>query len=327
MSGATLSRPCDGAPLPRVLETVSNARTMQLNRLIAALLAVLVLAAAAPAGARQSAYGSAPLVRLDSNRPAVLVTINEQGPFLFVVDTATTNTVLSPMLRDRLRAPQLPGPPVEVVSAAGSVRSHYYRVAEISVAGVTVEGGRAVVIAVPEETGVMGILGAEYLSNFKVDLDMRARRMTLYPDRAPLQPEGFMRVQGTLTEHGIIVVPARVDNTRVSAAFDSGGRHTIANTWLAAAANKLVGGRARNQDTWVRDAADMRYTGVTEGFARISVGPANWYDAEVLISDIRVFDKIGHGTKPVIFIGMDLMSNRRVIIDYAGASLWLSRYD
>lgn len=305
---------------------MSNASTMRLHHLIAALLTALLLTAP-PAEARQSAYGSAPLVRLDSKRPAVLVAVNGQGPFLFIVDTGTTITVLSPELRERLRAPQLPGPPVDVISAAGSVRSHYYGVAEISLAGVTVESGRAVVMAVPDETSVMGILGAEYLSNFTVDLDMRARRMTLYPEHATVRAEGFVRIQGQLTEHGIIIVPARVEGVRVSAAFDSGGRHTIANTWLAAAANKFVGSRARNKDTWVRDAADMRYTGVTEGFARISVGPANWYGAEVLISDIRVFDKMGHGTKPMIFLGMDLMNHRRVIIDYAGAALWLSRYN
>ena len=57
----------------------------------------------------------------------------------------------------------------------------------------------------------------------------------------------------------------------------------------------------------------------------ISIGPATWYDRNVLISNIKVFDHIGHGKTPVIFVGMDLMVNRRVIIDYAGASLWLAR--
>lgn len=295
------------------------------RRPLAALFALLSLCLSPLADARTEPYGAAPLVRIDSNRPAVLVVINERGPFLFVVDTATTNTVLTPALQQRLRAPVLPGPAVDVVSAAASVRSHYYRIAEIALAGVIVEGGRAVVMNLPEEAGVMGVLGAEFLSNFKVDLDMRAKRMVLYPPRAPIHAPALLRVQGTLTEHGIIIIPARVENARVSAAFDSGGRQTIANSWLAGVTGHYDSTKVRNIQSYVRDAAGQRYVGVGEDFARIQVGPAVWYDRDVLISDIKVFDHIGHGTKPIMFIGMDLMAHRRVIIDYAGASLWLSR--
>jgi hypothetical protein len=298
---------------------------MSVRRPLAAFLALLSLCWASLADARTEAYGSAPLVRLASNRPAVMVVVNERGPFLFVIDTATTNTVLTPALQRRLRIPSLPGPAVDVVSAAGSVRSHYYRVAEIALAGVIVEGGRAVMMDLPEEEGVMGVLGAEFLSNFKIDLDMPAKKVTLYPEGAPIHAPGYYRVQGTLTEHGILVVPARVENTRVSAAFDSGGRHTIANSWLAAATEHFDSAKIRNFQSYVRDAASQRYVGVSEDFARIQVGPAIWTQRSVLISDIRVFEQIGHGTKPIMFVGMDLMAHRRVIIDYAGASLWLSR--
>ncbi|MDZ4870422.1 MAG: retropepsin-like aspartic protease [Alphaproteobacteria bacterium] len=298
---------------------------MSARRPLIALVAMVSLFIAGLAEARTEVYGAAPLVRLASNRPAVLVVINERGPFLFVVDTATTNTVLTPALQRRLRIPPLPGPAVDVVSAAGSVRSHYYRVAEIALAGVIVEGGRAVMMDLPEEEGVMGVLGAEFLSNFKVDLDMPAKRMALYPDRAAVLAPNHFRVQGRLTEHGIIVVPARVENTNVWAAFDSGGRRTIANSWLAGATGHYDSAKLRNYESYVRDAASRRYTGVSEDFTRIQVGPAIWSNRDVLISDIKVFEQIGHGTKPIMFIGMDLMANRRVIIDYADASLWLSR--
>jgi hypothetical protein len=217
--------------------------------------------------------------------------INERGPYLFVVDTATTNTVLTPALRDRLRVPTLPGPPVDVVSAAGSVRSHYYAIRELAVASVIVEDGRAVVM----------------------------------PLHTPLEAPGLHQIRGQLTEHGIILVPARVENTTVAAAFDSGGRYTIANSWLAAATGNYDIGKARNQESWVRDAGRQRYVGVTEDFARITLGPAVWYNRTVMIADIRVFDRIGHGTKPVMFVGMDLMQGRRVVVDYANASLWISR--
>lgn len=290
-------------------------------RLFAVALALLLAIAEAAA----TPYGSAQLVRLDSGRPGVRVVVNERGPFLFVVDTATTNTVFTPALFDRLRPPQLPGPPVDIISAAGSVRSHYYAIGEIAVAGVIVGGGRAVVMALPEDPIVMGILGAEFLSNFKVDLDLRIQRMTLYPENGPIPTAGLARLQGYVTEHGLIVVPARIEGIPVSASFDSGGRQTIANTWLAAATGHFDAVKVHNRESWVRDVARRRFFGQSETFARIQLGPLNWYERGVLISDIKVFDHIGHATKPAIFIGMDLMAGRRVIIDYAGASLWLQR--
>jgi hypothetical protein len=292
---------------------------------LAALALLLSVALSGVAQARSTAYGSIPLVRLSSNRPAVLVVINERGPFLFVVDTATTNNVLTPALQARLQVPVIPGPPVDVVSAAGSVRSQYYKLTEIALPGVIVEGGRAVVMNLPEEPGVMGVLGAEFLSNFKVDLDMPRRKMTLYPETATINAPGFFRIQGTLTDHGIILVPAKVENTRVAAAFDSGGRQTIANSWLAAATGHYDTAKVRNFQSFVRDAGRNRFFGVTEDFAKITVGPANWGTRSVLIADMRVFDHIGHGQTPVIFLGMDMMMHRRVIIDYPNASLWLSR--
>src|SRR5262249_12680771 len=106
---------------------------------------------------------------------------------------------------------------------------------------------------------------------------------------------------------------------------DSGGRQTIGNSWLAAATGHFDAAKVRNFQSYVRDAARNRFSGVTEDFGRITVGPALWNNRSMLITDIRVFEQIGYGRKPITFIGMDLMAHRRVIIDYAGASLWISR--
>ncbi len=288
-----------------------------------------ILGATAASAAHQQGepYGTQRLVRLSNNRPAVMVTINGQGPFLFLIDTATSSTVITPALRQRLNIPIVPGPQADVITAAGAVRSHYYSVAEIAWAGVIVEGVRAVVIDLPDELGIAGALGADILSNFIVDLDMApsAQTVTLHPFNAQLRLPGLRRIRGVLNPHGFIVVPVRVSNILAAGVFDSGAQLTVANSRLAAYARSVgITSVERNMEHNVTDAARNRRYAQSHDFDNITLGATTWRNARVMISDMRVFDQIGLGGQPSIFIGMDLMIGRRIVIDYASASLWLA---
>ena len=278
------------------------------------------------AAVARDAYGTQALVRLDNGRPGVMLTVNGQGPFLFMIDTATSNTVLTKALAALLHVPRLPGAEFDVVTASGAVRSHFYHVDEMTMAGVTVEGVRVVVFDLPVQFGIMGALGADFLSNFAVDLNLPQHAVTLYPQGAEFPTDGLTRVRGTLNAHGFIIVPVRVSNIYAAGAFDSGAELTVANSRLAAYARNVGMLTVERQvEHKVTDAAQMKRDAQSHDFERISLGPTTWIGPSVMISDMRVFDQIGIGNQPAIFIGMDLMEGRRIVIDYAGASLWLTR--
>lgn len=275
----------------------------------------------------RTAYGSQALVQLSDNRPGIMTYVNGQGPFLFLIDTATSHTVVVPELRERLALPAVPGPTYDVVTAAGSVRSSFYQVREIACSGVIVEGGKVVVIDLPREFGIAGVLGADFLQNFTVDLDIGARKVTLYPEGTVVQNRGLQRVRGHLSPHGFIIAPANVDGVRVAAVFDSGAALTVANPQLAAMNHRTVKIIARVQESKVVDAAHQRGWAESIGFSRISLGPVSWRERDVMIADMRVFSQIALDRRAAIFIGMDLMMGRRVVLDYAGAALWLAPAD
>ncbi|MCE9523371.1 MAG: retroviral-like aspartic protease family protein [Alphaproteobacteria bacterium] len=288
--------------------------------------AALLALAAAPARAEDAPYGSQSLIRLSNNRPAVMLTVNGKGPFLFMIDTATSHTVFTPALAARLHLPRLPGAEFDVVTASGAVRSHFYRVEEMAMAGVTVEGVPAVVIDLPDALGIMGALGADFLSNFTIDLNLPVQTVTLYPQYAQVRAPGLQRLRGTLNAHGFIVVPARVSNILVAAVFDSGAQFTVANSRVAAYARGVgVSMVERTVESKVTDAGRQKRFAFSYDFDRIGLGPTSWQLPRIMISDMRVFDQIGLGNQPAIFIGMDLMNGRRIVIDYANASLWLAR--
>lgn len=287
-------------------------------------LACVTAAFAAEAFARTNAYGTQALVRLPGKRPGLMVAVNGYGPFRFLIDTATSHTVLTPQLRQRLALPVSPGPAYTVVTAAGTVRSHFHPVEEIAASGVIVEGIRAVVIDLPADLGVSGVLGADFLSNFTVDFDFKAQTIALYPEKTVLHLPGFQRLRGNLNSVGFIVAPARVENLMASGVFDSGAAFTVANPRLAAYTERTVRAIARNYENKVVDAARQRTWAHSYSFERISWGPASWRDRQIMVANMRVFGQIGLDGQPAIFIGMDLMAGRRIVMDYANASIWLA---
>jgi hypothetical protein len=313
------------APATPPLRTHRLRRLVPLHRSILLGVCLALGLFAADAQARdKAAYGVQEVLRLSNNRPAVKVVINGQGPFLFLVDTATSNTVLTPGLRDKLGLPATAGPAIDVVTAAGSARSHYHLIAETAMAGVIVEGVRAVVLPLPASLGIDGALGADFLSNFTVDLNIPARTITLYPERTELVLPGFRRIHGRANAHGFIILPALVEGIVTSAVFDSGAAFTVGNPRLAIAATRYGIPTARVIESTITDAVRQKQFAEAFNFTRVEMGPISWWDARVLIANMRVFKQLGLDSKPAIFIGMDLMGGRRIVIDYTSASVWLA---
>lgn len=287
-----------------------------------ALAASLTLTAAAHAAPKP--YGSQALVRLADSRPGINVVINGQGPFLFLIDTATSHTVVVPAVQQRLQLPTMPGPAYDVITAAGSVRSRLHKVDEIAAAGVIVEGGHAVVIDLPREFGIQGILGADFLSNFTVDLDLLRQTVTLYPEGTELRPPGLRRIRGRVNDYGFIILPGRADNVTSAVIIDTGAQYTVANPALAVFAQRTVKVIARNVESRVVDAARQRGWAETLRFARVALGPIVWRDRSVMIANMRVFAQIELERQPAIFFGMDMIAGRRIVLEYGSAAIWLS---
>jgi len=292
-------------------------------RLIAAIAMAGAMLAHAAFAAPQ-AYGSQPLVRLANGRPGVMVAVNGYGPFPFLVDSATSHTILSPALRDKLKIPATAGPSFSVVTAAGSVQSQFHVVDEIATAGVIVERVNAIVVDLPPSLGAVGIVGADFLWHFTVDLDFQARTMTLYPEKTIVQPTGFRRIDGIVNSAGFIVVPGRADNVATSFVYDSGAVLTVANAALARQTMRYPKIIARNIESKVVDAAMNRSGAESMNFRRLTLGPATWLDRRVLVAHMRVFEQVGLDDTPTIFIGDDVMGGRRIILDYGNAALYLA---
>jgi len=166
----------------------------------------------------------------------VPVTINGSGPYDFVLDTGSNNTMLDQKLADELALPH--GSERISVGVMGSVTMSAVYANSLSIAGATVAGKDLFLFTSADAKGlprkVRGVLGEDFLQNFDVLLDYRHQVLqlesglgtlaaTLTGEHLPVQLSGTL--QGKSTFRRLIVI-GRIqelgDNSPLSLVLDSG---------------------------------------------------------------------------------------------------------
>jgi predicted aspartyl protease len=272
-------------------------------------------------------YGQQPLVRLADNRVGLMVVVNGRGPFLFCLDTGTSKTVLTPRLLEVLGLAALPGDPVKVVTATGQLLSRYYAVNEIAAAGAVVEGERAISVDLPNNLGVWGAIGGDFLSNFIVDVDLRAQRVKLYPLSARPKVVGLERVEGRFDQHGLIIAQGKANGIPIEAVLDTGAQSSVSNVELATEVNHETVVVLEPNPRQVIDSDRRPIQAESAYFRQIQFGPTIWHDKLMAVSDLPSFGELGLASRPAILFGMDLLSNRRIVLDYNTGHVWVERRD
>jgi hypothetical protein len=108
---------------------------------------------------------------VDTPLVVVPVTINNHGPYKFLLDTGASNTVLSAAVADALGIPM--GRTEVMFSAAGNLRVNLRTLKTLQAGAALLEDVRIAVADFPlmKSLNVDGILGGDYLSRFKVSID------------------------------------------------------------------------------------------------------------------------------------------------------------
>ena len=97
-----------------------------------------------------------------------------------VLDTGATTTIISWYLSNSLGLePALSKEAVPFFTASGKIEAPLVRVEEVWVGSVVVKKLEVIVHDLPQESGVIGLLGLNFLRNFEVKLDFRKGRITL----------------------------------------------------------------------------------------------------------------------------------------------------
>jgi predicted aspartyl protease len=112
--------------------------------------------------------------------------VNGFGPYIFLVDTGTTRTVIDPELAQQLQAPVIGGNSLTTVFDVR--QDQLVRLSEMRLDEVTAFGMDAIVDQLEQvkilAPGVRGVLGEDFLSRFDILIDYK-KRLLRFGEAAP----------------------------------------------------------------------------------------------------------------------------------------------
>lgn len=245
-------------------------------------------------------------------RLTVPVTIGEEGPFRFMLDTGAQATVVSRALADRLEL--FERRPATLVGMASR-----RPVETISISDFGLGSRRFVVRTAPVVEGAHiggadGILGLDSLQNQRVLLDFRNQRIAVADAEELGGNRGYDIVVRARSELGqLIITRAQLDNIRISVIVDTGAQASVGNIALL---ERLR--RARSMgDSTLTDVNGETLGGTVRLAGELTVGGASVTNFPVLFADSPSFHALGLTDEPALILGMsELRLFRRVAIDF-----------
>ncbi len=300
-----------------------------MRRSLLALLLLAPLAACAEAPPRSPvAHGCtlerATTVALRNARNFMLAPVNLDGrETLFVVDTGAEASTVTPQAADALRLPNDSRRGSVLLGIAGPFRTPNVRVRRFAL-GEVVRVDQSLSIgrmpAFPaSEPPVAGLLGADVLSGYDVELDLPNGRMSLY---TPRDCPGFVPWPGAVgvpiarTRSGLAFVDAVVDGVSVRALLDTGARTTLLARATAASLGISQAALARDPQRVGIGIGLGNIDVRTHRFGELGLPGAMQHNVTANVADI-------HLPGVEMLLGADYLGARRIWISYSTGRLFL----
>ncbi len=273
--------------------------------------------------------------RIDfGSRFVTAVTIDGQGPFSFVIDTASSRSLIYEHVRAKLGLTKSQPDDITVYGINESAKALPVKPAVLTVAGQDIRGlTLGVLPARPgEASGVDGILGIDVLSRYFVVLDRSAMRLMLLAPDSEAARDYRDWPDTALTPRPLRNIPidfwymtAWFGQTRFTALFDLGAGITMMN-WPAA---ERLGVHEKDyhlpqdvQDA-VRDVLGTDEPAIKITQLTIALGSRSWNDQIALVANSDVFTHFNLDERPATILGAGLFRDNSLAIDFAGHRLFI----
>ncbi len=282
------------------------------------LLLPLSLAAALPVfagqdGQQQAAATDVVAIRKDQwSRMTVPVKVVEQGPFRFLIDTGSQNTVLSRELATRLSL--VSNRKARLISVAGTQMVDMVDLDQIDLGRRSYYGLSAPVLE-SEHMGADGILGLDSLQDQRVLVDFKKGLMAIDDAKNLGGNRGFEIVVEARRRSGqLIMADAKLEGIKVQVVIDTGAETSIGNIALQKALTRK------------RKAEKIELLSVTGHQVSADLSYARWLEiADVRFNNVAIaytdapaFKALKLDSRPSLLLGMrDLRSLDRLAIDFS----------
>lgn len=262
----------------------------------------------------------------------VSATVNGRGPYDFIIDTGASHSLVFENLAKIHEFPPSGGEPQLVLGIASSAYYPTYSVGDIAVGPAVLKDAATVIIAdwTVDERAPQGVLGLDFLTQFRLLFDDRAQELTIYAldtplpraneqwRAAPLEGFEFNREAGEM-----FVISARMNRATVRFILDLGAAGTVINTLAFRRIREREPGleiviRSSGRATGrIIDALDTTVRTHAVRVNSIRTDRINWGGAVVVIHDASIFAELGVDGEPFGLFGSDMFRNRSFVLDFS----------
>ncbi|WP_296595853.1 retroviral-like aspartic protease family protein [Phenylobacterium sp.] len=246
------------------------------------------------------------------------VTINEQGPFNFLLDTGANVSCVSHRLMERLALK--PGETALVHTVVGARERPVVTLDRLQVGPRDRRRVRAPALPLkgPE---VDGILGVDWLKGQRLVLDFKHSRLEITRSQSDSPEPGRVVVVPARRRKGqLTIVDADLSGSKISAIIDSGAQGTLCNLKLRDLARSQEMRRGEPQApqyVQMESLAGERFTGEAVFLPFLRLGGLHLGNVPVTCADMHVFDIWGLKEVPALVLGMDLLRQfEQVALDF-----------
>lgn len=297
----------------------------------AVVLALALGGVAAAANTRAIGCGTSRVgeITVATLRNAPIVTVVANGaPVTLLLDTGAEWTILTPAAAKRVggQAPRIEFQR-QIRGLAGSLATNEVELRSFT-AGDTAIPWRRVRVAPLNMPSVFsgpldGVLGADTLSSFDIDLDLPHHRMVFYgkqscPSAAPawVEPYATIPVRKSFSNH--LSFPVQLDGRQIDTFMDTGAQLSVLATKAALALGVTEAALSRDRATVTLGAAAERLNSHLHRFSHMEVGGEVVRNPALIIADVSLKDAD-------LVLGIDFLGSRRVWLSYGSQQIFLAR--
>ena len=275
---------------------------------------------AAPARACEPLDPDAPSVagatsRDAAGRAVALISINDQGPFRFIIDTGANRSVLSKALATRLGL--APSGEDVVHSIEGAEPAMLVNVESLSFGALRLSRGDTPVLDGPMLAEEHGLLGVDGMAGRLLHVDFTKHCVEIYESAAQLPMQGWLSVPARMRFGTMLTVQGKIMGVNVNVLIDTGSDISLANERFRDA---LRGVAARTIEHHGGHAFTFGRPIVLEQSVwtpNLRLGNTYVESVNAYIGDFHIFDVWGLQDEPTLLIGMDVLArSREMAIDY-----------
>lgn len=296
-------------------------------------IAAMVLAVAA-GGAKAAPVTQTPYTIGFGQRFAIKVFLNGQGPFDFLLDTASTRTILYEHARARLGEADHPEDPISLFSINGALKAPSLRLKGLKLGDLDLTDlNIAVVPDTPtREDEPDGVLGLDVLRNYVLVLDRSTGLFSLYAHAADAPPEILAWPSTSMTplkpkrlNVELWTINAGIQGVDTQSIFDLGAGATILD-WRFAATIGLTKSEFLSHPlpAELQDLLGKGSPVVLVYDLRLWIGRRAWYSQSALIADASIFRLLDMDTVPAALIGPGLLARDSLAVDFEHRRLYIA---